>query len=230
MKSRRNSPAAARAYHHGNLQAALVEAGLAALGRMEHQDLSLRELAREVGVSANAAYRHFADREALLAAIAAEGFRKVGAVGAKARSGQKTPLDAVRATGYAYIQFARRNAALFKLMFKHFDEQHRSAALDLAARQALETIYVDVASALRLEPGDPRVTLVTLHAWSHVHGLGMLILEGQLDRVPVDLDQLIGMVARGYRFPELPPASAGAARASLKAAAPSPRPRAAPAR
>lgn len=206
MKPRRDKPGpAARSYHHGNLQAALVEAGLAALDRMEHQDLSLRELARKVGVSANAAYRHFADRETLLAAIAAEGFRRVAAAGAKARSAQKTPLDAIRATGYAYIQFARSNAALFKLMFRHFDQQHRIEELDLAARQALETIYVDVAGALKLELSDPRVTLVTLHAWSHVHGLSMLILEGQLEHVPVDLDQLIEMVAHNYRFPKIPP-------------------------
>lgn len=211
MKSRRRKPnAEARSYHHGNLQRALVEAGLAALDRMEYQDLSWRELAREIGVSANAAYRHFADREALLAAIAAEGFRRVAVVGEKARSAQKNPLDAIRATGYAYIQFARRNAALFKLMFKHFDAQHRSEELDLAARKALETIYVDVASALKLELSDPRVTLVTLHAWSHVHGLSMLILEGQLEQVPVDLDQLIEMVAHNYQFPKIPRATPAA--------------------
>src|SRR5580698_9203996 len=91
------------AYHHGNLRAALVQAGLTLLEKDEHGNLSLREIARQTGVSANAAYRHFADKEALFVALAAEGFRRLQATHLEAAQAASGPRQAMLAAGRAYI-------------------------------------------------------------------------------------------------------------------------------
>ncbi len=204
MKKKTTSRAIAptRSYHHGNLRAALVEAGLAVLEQHGRTELSLRALARQVGVSPNAAYRHFVDKEAFLVAMAAEGFRRLAAIGVQARSSRHKPVESIRAMGYAYIQFARANPALFRLMFERFDPTRRTEELKIANRNALETIYVDMAKALKLKPDDPRVTTGAIHAWSHVHGLSLLILDGQLGHDQIRIDQAIDVVANAYRPPK----------------------------
>src|SRR3989344_594769 len=80
-----------RAYHHGDLRNALIDAGLTALEAQDASELSLRALARELGVSANAVYRHFADKEALLSALAAEGFRRFAREQREARPVRRSP-------------------------------------------------------------------------------------------------------------------------------------------
>lgn len=103
-------------YHHGDLRRALLGAAEAVLERGGHTALSLREVARGAGVSHNAPYRHFADREALLATLAAEGFTRLAgaltdAAAAAAQGGR------LRAAGRAYLRFARAHQALYLLMF-----------------------------------------------------------------------------------------------------------------
>ncbi|MDE2595168.1 MAG: helix-turn-helix transcriptional regulator, partial [Burkholderiales bacterium] len=108
-----------RPYHHGNLRAALIEAGLQALEQTDASELSLRAIAREVGVSANAAYRHFADKQGLLSAMAAEGFRRFSAAqqtaqkAAQRQASEGAPGTCSAATGHAYIAFAQAHPALF---------------------------------------------------------------------------------------------------------------------
>src|SRR4030042_1238193 len=117
-RAKRKRHGAPASYHHGNLRAALIEAGLRALGGNDRPDLSLPELARRVGVSANASYRHFANKEALLTALAAEGFRRLHAAETKASAQQSQPGADFRAAGRAYVQFAIDNPALIRLMFR----------------------------------------------------------------------------------------------------------------
>src|SRR5688572_9314104 len=109
------------AYHHGNLRQALVEAGLAHLESAEHGEISLRDLARQVGVSANAVCRQFADKEAVLAALAAEGFRRLRAAQTAAETSNRDAADVLQAAGRGYVAFARANPALYRLMFGRFD-------------------------------------------------------------------------------------------------------------
>lgn len=192
---------APRPYHHGNLRTALIDAGLDMLSSSPGADLSLRELARRVAVSSTAVYRHFATKEDFRAAVSAEGYRRLAAAGATARAKRTDPVEAIRATGYAYIQFARDNPALFKMMFERVDPAYRTDERSAAAVDALSSIYVDMARALNLDVDDPRIALGAIHAWSHVHGLSVLILEGKLDQGPVDLERLIELVANGYKPP-----------------------------
>src|SRR6185437_11955600 len=167
-------------YHHGNLRHALVEAGLALLEKEERGELSLREIARQTGVSANAAYRHFADKEALLVALAAEGFRRLQAAHAQAAAAAADPQGAMLAAGHAYIDFARRNPALFRLMFGRFTTTHRNEELAQAALASFETLRSGVATATRGKMEDPRVITGAVYAWALVHGLSHLLLDGQL--------------------------------------------------
>ncbi|MCO4091116.1 MAG: helix-turn-helix transcriptional regulator [Sphingorhabdus sp.] len=115
------APALGRdAYHHGDLRSALIAAGMHALSADSADALSLRALAREVGVSATAVYRHFPDKDALLVALAMTGFDQLAAAqqaASRSASGQGA-LAAFSASGAAYVRFAIINQELFRLMWK----------------------------------------------------------------------------------------------------------------
>jgi AcrR family transcriptional regulator len=192
MTARRPQKAAAKnAYHHGNLRSALIEAGLALLEGDERGELSLRAIARGAGVSANAAYRHFADKEALLVALAAEGFRRLQAAHLAAAEAAADPRQGMRAAGHAYIDFARSNPALFRLMFGRFTTTHRDQELAQAALASFETLRNGVAAASQGGAEDPRVVVAAVYAWGLVHGLSHLLLDGQLSDLAEDPDTLI---------------------------------------
>ena len=107
-----------RAYHHKDLKNALINAALAVVERDGSEAVSLRELAAQVGVSRAAPYRHFADRDALLAAVAARGFEDLCAIYMAALAGSGTGRERLRAALVAYLDFARRRQGLHALMFK----------------------------------------------------------------------------------------------------------------
>ena len=104
-------------YHHGDLRGALVKAAVTEIERGGYENLSLRELAKSLGVSRAAPYRHFADRRALLAAVAADGFDRLTAIYRNAIANGKTPQARLAAAGRAYLAFAAERPQLFRLMF-----------------------------------------------------------------------------------------------------------------
>ncbi|HWF25563.1 MAG TPA: TetR/AcrR family transcriptional regulator [Solirubrobacteraceae bacterium] len=182
-----------RPYHHGNLRAALLDAAERTVRERGVQDLSLRELAREIGVSHGAPRRHFADRQALLDALAESGFARLGAELRSAADGAGTDFEArLQATAVAYVRFATRDAALLELMFAGKREQARSGPLHEAADRAfsviLELIEQGQAEGL-LEPVDPeRIGLVL---FASVQGAAALVTAGiveagQLDELVAD--------------------------------------------
>ena len=95
-------------YHHGHLEETLLETAIQLIGEVGPAGFTLREVARRAGVSHNAPYRHFADREKLLAAVAAQGFRELTQAMRDATQGQAEPLDRLKVAGLAYIEFALR--------------------------------------------------------------------------------------------------------------------------
>ncbi|EED32779.1 transcriptional regulator [gamma proteobacterium NOR5-3] len=110
--------ASQRAYHHGNLRAELLEQAIEQLRHTPAEQLSLRAVARALGVSQTAPYRHFSDKEALLAAIATRGYRELLAQLAEARdAGGDSAAQQLRLVARAYVDFAGRQEQLFKLMF-----------------------------------------------------------------------------------------------------------------
>ncbi len=181
-------------YHHGNLRLALVEQGLVLLESSPQGEFSLRELARQVGVSANAAYRHFANKEALLVALAAEGFRRLQAAQVQAAMTVASLKEGFRQAGRAYVRFAQDNPALFRLMFGGLLSNHPSEELSQAAHAAFGTLQTSVAQLLGLDEADHRVTVSAMSAWSVVHGLSHLVLDGQLEHHGHQADALIDEV------------------------------------
>jgi len=191
-----------RPYHHGNLRTALLEQAERTLRERGVQELSLRELAREVGVSHGAPRRHFADRQALLDALAEAGYARLGAELRSAADGAGEEFEPrLQATAAAYVRFATRDAALLELMFagKHREE---AGALHEAAERAFSVVLelIDQGQAQgALERGDPeRVGLVLL---ATIQGIATLVTSGivqaeQLDELVADA---IAQFLRGSR-------------------------------
>jgi len=181
-----------RAYHHGDLPAALIAAARELLAEDGTEALSLRAVARRAGVSAMAPYRHFQDKEALLAAVAADGFREFAAT-LEVADRSVPPDRALLEQGVAYVRFACDQPALFRLMFgpprqgahpalKHDEAQAHGV---LAARVAAET------------PAPARTARV-LACWSVVHGLASLIIDGQIDTTGTTPEALAREVAAAF--------------------------------
>jgi AcrR family transcriptional regulator len=163
-------------YHHGALRPALIAAARALVDEGGANAVGLREAARRVGVSPTATYRHFRDKEALLAAVAAEGFREFGAALAEAGRASE-PLAAM---GAAYIDFALARPGMFRLMFSPLiakGELHPE--LKAAADEAFAALRRGVESRAPEGQGEG-VDAAAIAAWSLVHGLAHLILDGVL--------------------------------------------------
>lgn len=178
----------ARRYHHGDLRAALIGAGLEELQTKAPEEVSLREIARKAGVSATAVYRHFPDKAALLGALCLIGGEKMSAAFREAMSGASNPKEAFEAMGRAYVRFALANPSLFRMLMTHKLEEGTpwNARLD-ALDRALSGLLPEKAS-------DEQRRVRQLQAWALVHGLAMLMLDGQ---VPAD-EALIDQAVRAY--------------------------------
>jgi AcrR family transcriptional regulator len=159
-------------YHHGNLRAALIEAAGEIVADKGVDALSLREAARAVGVSHAAPYRHFADKEALVAALATDGFHLLlSALDAVPRS--LAPVERLVALAQAYVDFARREPGRFHLMFNR-QARDREKYPDLydAAIKSYQ-VHADAVAAVLLAGADVEVAADT--AWAFVHGLARSI-------------------------------------------------------
>lgn len=192
-------PADEGSYHHGHLREALVRDGLLLLEETGEAGFSLRELARRLGVSANAAYRHFASKEALLEAMAAEGFRRFAAAQAAALAGAGDPARGFLAAGRAYVAFAEAQPALFRIMFGRFAAGRGEGEMRLAGEAAFQGLRLGVAALLGRPLDDAAVDVAALQAWSLVHGLSHLVLDGQLARragAAATVDALVESVLR----------------------------------
>ena len=182
-------PASGRGtYHHGDLRRALVEAGQEILAERGVDGLSLREVARRAQVSQAAPYHHFADKAALVGAIVEEGFARFRhelLVSADQIGGGA--LQRFTGMGLAYVRFAVDNPALFRLLFRpelrgRIDEGPAAAAIEQAELGAYQ-VLLDAAQAA-IDEGSVRglsAEDVALSAWSMVHGLATLIVDGPAD-------------------------------------------------
>jgi AcrR family transcriptional regulator len=193
-----------RPYHHGNLRAALLAQAEQTLRQHGLDGLSLRELARQIGVSHAAPRRHFADRQALLDALAESGFARLGAElrGAAERAGEDYEAR-LRATNLAYVRFAVNDAALLELMFagKH---REQAGALHEAADRAFLVILQLIEEGQAgdvLEPGDPE--RIGLLLFATMQGIAALVTAGIV--APEQVDSLvadaIGRFLHGPRIP-----------------------------
>lgn len=173
----------ARKYHHGNLRRALLDAALGLVEEEGAGGLTLRAAARQAGVSQAAPYRHFASKQALLAAVAEEGFRAMGqAMRAASAAEADDPLARFRALGLAYVDFATTHPAHFRVMFgRAVADRSAYPSLREAAGETfglLVSAIVDCQQAGLVRSGDPAE--LALAAWSATHGLAFLWVDGQL--------------------------------------------------
>jgi AcrR family transcriptional regulator len=172
-------------YHHGDLRNALVSEGLKLLELEGHSDFTLRDLARRVGVSAAAPYAHFADKSALLAAIATAGFIRLTAALEATIRNDSDLVDQFLQMGSAYVRFGMDHPALYKLMFaseelpaKHGEYPELQAAAE-AAFGLLTGMLERMQRRGLLRAGDPEAD--GLSVWAHVHGLTSLIITGRVE-------------------------------------------------
>ncbi len=163
-------------YHHGDLPRALLTAGRALLEEGGPSALNLREIARRVGVSAPSAYHHFPSLEAIAVALAAQGFAQLTELLQNAPTNQRGRLTPA---GEAYIAFARANPGLYRLMFG--DGFHPTSEANGKLRAMRQRAYKVVAENLQKRLPANQVQLAALFLWSLVHGLALLLIDGQLD-------------------------------------------------
>lgn len=181
MATQRKNPSKSAAYHHGDLKRELVTAGRRLLEKSGVEGLSLRAVAREAGVSQAAPYHHFEDKDALLAAIAAEGFAGLSAEMAKRSAGADTAGAHMGGLGAGYIVFAFENPELFRLM-----HGPRFAVADkyddlLTVAAGSFTMLRDGVAACRPGASEKEIEIACQAAWSLVHGASMLIVDRRID-------------------------------------------------
>jgi AcrR family transcriptional regulator len=195
-------------YHHGDLRHALLEAALALVSKQGVESFSLREAARAVGVSPAAAYRHFEDKAALLAALAVDGMgrlalameaamaRAPGAAGAPARAAAD-----LAALGEAYVEFAVRHPSHFRVMFGPWCEHPGMGEVPPEARPNGRDPYQLLVDALDglVRSGAISATAragAEISAWATVHGLACLLVEGSLPLTAAERAQALAVVQR----------------------------------
>ncbi|HWG62146.1 MAG TPA: TetR/AcrR family transcriptional regulator [Streptosporangiaceae bacterium] len=168
-------------HHHGDLRNALEEAALALVSERGPRGFTLAEASRRAGVSVAAPYKHYADRDALLASLALRGYREQRQRFASAVAGVSDPAGQLAAFASAYVTFAVEERSLFEITF--------AAGLDKAsypelseARSAVLSVLTSPAGQLRGDPADALDLVLTVAA--SAHGLAVFLLEGVFGSVP----------------------------------------------
>src|SRR3979490_835328 len=162
-------------YHHGDLRAALLRAAIELLEESGETALSLRAVARRAGVSPAAPYRHYADREALVSAVAAVGYRELAERLAAAHPAPATP-EQLASVAVAYVRFALEQPALFRMMFGEPCDRDND---ERVAATAAASLYLREIVARCFPQADAEALAPAI--WALVHGLAFLHLDGKLD-------------------------------------------------
>lgn len=188
----------ARAYHHGDLRASLVDEAAAMISEGGSAGVTMRAIGRRLGVSRGAPYRHFPDKTALLVAVAVEGFKRLNRrLGASDSAASPAGVQRLRHMGEQYVRFALEHPAHYRLMYgKEALERQDQPELRKAAGALLDNL-VEVIRVHQqrgeIEGGDPRTQAYV--AWSAVHGLASLLIERQI-APDVDVGGLIRQTTR----------------------------------
>ncbi len=185
-----------RGYHHGNLKEALIRAALQLIAEKGPAGFTFAEAARFAGVSPAAPYRHFRDRDDLLADVARRGFELFAEVLTKAwDDGRPDPMTAFERLGRAYLAFARTEPAYYSAMFEAGIPPTTSAELAAAGDRAFATIRTACERIVAGLPANrrPPVLMVALHIWSLAHGIAALFGRGDAARrpLPMSSDELL---------------------------------------
>lgn len=162
-------------YHHGDLRAACIRAAVELLEEGGEAALSMRAVARRAGVSPAAPYRHYADREALVSAVAAVGYRELAERLAAAHPSPSTP-EQLTSVAIAYVRFALDRPALFRIMFGEPCDRDND---ERVAATAAVSLYLRAIVERSFPQADAEALATAI--WALVHGLAFLHLDGKLD-------------------------------------------------
>ena len=184
------------AYHHGNLREALIEAALALIADHGAEGFTFAEAARQAGVSPAAPYRHFRDREQLLAEVAVQGFgRFETSLTAAWNKGAPDPVTALCNLGRAYLEFARTQPGYYNAMFEAGIPPTASLELREAGDRAFGVLRSAAEAVIAKLPPDgrPPSLMAALHIWSMAHGIASLFGERQAGKrsMPMSPDDLL---------------------------------------
>jgi AcrR family transcriptional regulator len=176
-------------YHHGDLKNALIKAGTEILADKGLGGLSLRQVAKQAGVSHAAPYAHFKDKQALIAAISTEGFKQLySQIESVKKAHQAEPESLLIETAWSYVQFALNEPDRFKLMFSSVLEKEKEypefVEISQDNFQQLVEIIEICQQANILKGGDS--DLIALSVWGTVHGFVSLLLEGQISHTVLE--------------------------------------------
>jgi AcrR family transcriptional regulator len=179
-----------RGYHHGNLREALMKAALDLIAAKGPAGFTFAEAARAAGVSPAAPYRHYRDRDALMADVARRAFEAFEATLKQAwGGGAPDPFKSFERVGRAYLDFARREPAQYSAMFESGLSFSAFPDLHVAGDKAFEVLK-DACSAMIATMPDgkrPPVTMVALHIWAQAHGIASLFARGDEARRPIPM-------------------------------------------
>ena len=184
-------------YHHGNLREALMEAALRLIAERGPAGFAFAEVARAAGVSPAAPYRHFRDRNALIAEIACQGYERFADELERAwADGQPDPMRAIENTGKAYLAFARREPAAYAAMFETGFPLDADAQLLRASERAFAVLRraAEVACESHRTGVRPPPLMVALHIWAMCHGIVALFIgraDGNRRRMPMTPEDLL---------------------------------------
>jgi len=180
-----------RSYHHGNLREALINTALLLISEKGAAGFTIAEAARAAGVSPAAPYRHFKDRDALLADVAGQGF-DVFAKGLTEAwaDGQPSPREAFKRMGQAYLAFAREEPSYFAAMFESGLSHKSFPALQEASDRAFAVLRDGCAALIATLPEErrPPVMMMALHIWALSHGIAALFARGDDTRRPIPME------------------------------------------
>ena len=203
MSWHRHGRGGRRSYHHGNLREALVDAALDLIAEKGPAGFTFAEAARQAGVSPAAPYRHFRDRDALMADVAKRGFERFEKQLATAwDEGRPNLRQAFERVGKAYLAFARDEPAYFSAMFEsglsiseHRELQDAGDRAFAVLRGACEAIVAAMPAAKR-----PPAMMMALHIWSLSHGIASLFARGDAARraLPMAFEELLEAATLSY--------------------------------
>jgi AcrR family transcriptional regulator len=185
-----------RAYHHGNLREALIRAALDLIAEKGPGGFTFADAARSAGVSSAAPYRHFRDRDALLADVAKLGFERFAAALAAAwDDGRPEPVRAMERVGRAYLAFARDEPAFYSAMFEAGLPPDADPGLREAGERAFAVLRgaAEAVCAVLPKPGRPPALMLSLHLWALTHGIASLFGRGDAARrkLPMSAEELL---------------------------------------
>jgi AcrR family transcriptional regulator len=196
MWSRDDNPGGRRGYHHGNLREALIRAALDLIGQKGPAGFTFADAARMAGVSSAAPYRHYRDRDALLADVARRGFEQFEAALNRAwNDGRPEPLAAFDNIGRAFLDFARKEPAYYAAMFEAGIALDSDPELRQAADAAFAVLRKASESVCALLPREqrPPALMMSLHVWSLSHGIASLFARADAGRrrLPMSPEELL---------------------------------------